>query len=112
MIPWPRFRQVVENRVDHRGRKFLRRQAVASADDSRLQALGLVERVHAVEVKRLARAARLLRAVEHRDGACRLWQRLRKGFRVERPIEPHLEHADFFAARNEMIHRLMRRFAA
>ena len=39
-------------------------------------------------------------------------QRLDKPADVKRPVQPHLQHADFFALFDEIIHRFVRRFAA
>ncbi len=66
--------ELVEDRLDHRGRELLRREPVPAADDAReLRALASSERIDEsgghVEQQRLTGRAGLLGPVEHRDGA-------------------------------------------
>ncbi len=65
-----------------------------------------------VEEERLADRARLLRPVEHGDAAHGRGQRVDQRLRRERPVEPHLHHADALAARVERGHGLLHRLPA
>ena len=85
--------EVVEHRLDHRGREFLGGQAVAAADDARqhLDAApvvgeALANRGGAILEQRLACRARLLRAVQNRNGPHGRRQRLDKPLAVKRTI--------------------------
>ncbi len=96
--------EFIENGLRHRGIEFLRRQAVAAADDDRLdlqrgEARGatLGQRAEHVEVERLAERAGLLRAVEHGDAAHGGRHRIQKIGHGERAVEAHLQHADALA---------------
>src|ERR1041384_7774353 len=91
------------------GGDFLRRRAVAPADDARAHAGVLVQRVDDVEVQRLAARARVLGAIEHRDLLDGRRQRGDEALAVEGAIKAHLEDADLFAQR---IHGLVRGLAA
>ncbi len=110
--------EIVEHRLDHRGREFLRRQTIPSADNLRHR-LQLAEAVHqsfrqrgdGVLIKWFARRARFLGSVQNRDGLHASRQRLDELARVKRPIQPHFQHADFLALFEEVIHRFMRRLA-
>ena len=104
---------------DHRRRELLRRQAVAAGDQARRHrerrdALGrrLGERRHDVEIERIARRARLLRAIEDGERADGLRQRGEERLRCERAIEPDLQHADLFAASGQVVDRLVHRLGA
>ena len=109
--PRPLARELVEHAGDHARRELLRRQAVAAADDPRHDlplAVGvrLGQRGDRVEEERLADRAGLLRPVEHGDAAHARGQRLDQRLRRERPVQPHLRHADPLAARVERGHGL------
>ena len=71
--------QFVEDRLRHGRREFLRRQAVAAADDARhgpvAGGCALGQRGDDVLVERFADRTWLLRAIEHGDGAHRRRQR-------------------------------------
>ena len=110
--------ELVEDRFHHRGSEFLRRQTVSPADDFWPSALDcprrprLGERRHDVEVQRLADAAGLLGAIEHRYRA--------RGFRdcrgkcraVEGTEQPHLEQTDLLSACQQALDRLVGRAGA
>ncbi len=107
-------RDVVEDRLDHRRREFLRRQAVAAGDqarrrgerrDARRTRLG--QRRRDVEIERIAGRARLLRPIQDRERADGLRQRGEERLLVERAIEPDLQHADLFAASGQVVDRLV-----
>jgi hypothetical protein len=92
-------RQLVEDGAHHRGREFLGREAVASADHARHRREravlhGLRERRAHVLVQRLAERAGLLGAIEHRDRLRAARQRREERGRGEGPVEADLEHAD------------------
>jgi hypothetical protein len=63
-------RELVERRLHHGGREFLRAEAVAAADDTD-RAIALRDRRDDVEVERLADAPGLLRPIERRNRAHR-----------------------------------------
>ena len=97
--PRPLARQLVEHTGDHARRELLRGQAVAAADDRRHHrplavAERLAQRGDHVEEERLAERARLLRPVEDGDPADARRQRVEQRLRRERPVQPHLHHAD------------------
>ena len=104
--------EVVEYSLDHRRGELLRGQTVASSDDTHIAASRLVQCVDAIQVERLARAARLFGAIEHRDRLDARRESFGESLHVKRPIQPHLEHADFLSARRQIIDRLVRRIAA
>ena len=112
MILRRRSRQIVEHRLDHRRREFLRRQTVAAADHLHVAAALLVKRVHAIEIERLASRSGLFRAIEHGDAAHIRRQHFNECRSIERPIEPHFQHADFFILRVEKIDGFVRGLAA
>ena len=113
--PRPLSRQLGEHARNHARRELLRGQAVAAADDPRHhRPLAVAERLgqrrDRVEEERLADRAGLLRPVEDGDVAHGCGQRLGERLRRERPVQPHLRHADTLAARGErrdgLLHRL------
>ena len=91
--------EVVEHSLDHRRGEFLRGQTVASSDDTHIAASRLMQCVDAIQVKRLARAARLFGAVEDGDRLGARRESFCESLHVKRPVQPHLEHADFLSAR-------------
>jgi hypothetical protein len=106
--------RLVQDGLDHRRGELLRRQAVAPADHpgpSREQGgvavAGLVERRHHIEVQRLARRARLLGPVQHRDGAHGRGQGRHQLLGRERPVQAHLEQAHRLARRRQDLDRLL-----
>ena len=111
--------QIVEHGLDHRRREFFRRQTVAAGEDGgnrfQMRAAGgrfLHQSRDAILIQRLARRARFLRSVEHRDFTDGCRQRFHKAFAVERTIQPHFDHADFFAVMVQIFHRFIGGFAA
>ena len=104
-------RQFVEHRLHHAGGEFLARQAVAAADDARHGANAvrrcLRQRGHHILVERFAVGARLLAAVEHGDGFCRGGKRIEQRARRKWPVQPHLQHAHFLAAGQQVLDRLV-----
>ena len=101
MVLWRGLRQFVEHRFDHRRREFLRGQAVASADDGGSRARSPSSSLRAAPStnpdRAARRAARFLRAIQHRDVRTVVGQRFDEAFDIERTVQPHLEHADLFA---------------
>jgi hypothetical protein len=91
--------ELVEHAGDHARRELLGRQAVAAADDLREVAVRacVAQGGDDVEEQRLADRVGLLGAVEHGDPAHGRGQRRGR----ERPVQPHLRHADALAARTE-----------
>ena len=67
----------------------------------------LGQRGHDVLVERLARSARLLRAIEHRDRAHRRRERRHEGVGGEGPEEPHLHEPHGLTTRGERLDRLL-----
>ena len=94
-----------------RGDGVLRGQTVAAAEDQRARKGALAQGGADVLKQRLARGARLLGAVEHRDGLYGPGQGGGKMFGGEGAVEVHLHHADLFAALAEVIHNLHHRLA-
>ena len=114
-----RLGELVEDRLHHRRRELLRRQAVAAGDDprrdrERRDALGLRfgQRRDDVEIERIAWRARLLRPIEHGEAADGLRQRGEERAARERAIQPDLQHADLLAARHQVLDGFVRRFGA
>ena len=100
--------RLVENRLDHRRREFLRREPVTAADHPRRSAgPALGQRGHHVQVERLAQGARLLRPVEHGQRLDGFRHGVGEGLGVERPVEPHLDQADLRAPRGQIIDGLL-----
>ena len=110
--------ELVEDRLHHRRSEFLRRQTVSPADNSRPSAIDsarlprLAERGHDVEVERLAGAAGLLGAIEHRYRARGLRQGRGKSGAVEGTEQAHLEHTDLLSACEQALDRLVGRAGA
>ena len=104
-------RQFVEHRLDHAGGELLAGETVTATDDARHVAHAfcrcLRQRGHHILVERLAVGARFLAAVEHGDGFCTRRQSSQQGIRSQRPIQPHLQHAHFFAMGQQVIHGLV-----
>ena len=114
-----RLRELVEDGLHHARRELLGREAVAAAEDERLDREGrraaaprLDERGHDVEVERIADRARLLRPVEDGERLNGLRERGDERRNVERPVEPDLQDADLLALRGEMVDGLVGRFGA
>jgi hypothetical protein len=110
-------RQLVEDGAHHRGREFLGREAVASADHARHRREravlhGLRERRAHVLVQRLAERAGLLGAIEHRDRLHAARHRREERGRGEGPVEADLEHAEHLAARVRVLDQLVGRLRA
>ena len=85
----------------HCRRELLRRQAVAAADDARHRGARAVsdrfrERGDDILVERLAARTGLLGAVEHGNHLHGVGQRREEVLRGERPVQPHVHHADAF----------------
>ena len=104
--PRPLFAQFGEHAGDHPRRELLRGQAVAAADDPRHHrpravAERLGERRDRVEEEWLADRPGLLRPVEDGDAPHGRGQRLGERLRGERPVQPHLRHANTLATRVE-----------
>ncbi len=115
--PRPRCRQLVEHAGDHARRELLRREAVAAADDPRhRRPLAVLVRLgqgrDRVEEERLAKRARLLRAVEDGDVTDRRRQRLDERLRGKRSVQPHLQDPDALSASVQPGDRLADRLAA
>ena len=100
-------REVVEHRFGHRRRELLRAEAVASTGDlgqgprSLLRQRG--ERAEHVEMERVGRGARLLRAIEHGDAGGRLRQGGEQRLDRERPVQVDLQHPDLLPRRRQSI---------
>ncbi len=108
---------LVEHAPDHGRRKFLRGEAIASADDARhgrreARRYGLGKGRHHVQVERLARAARFLGAVEYGNRLDGGRERFDKALHREGAIQAYLEHAQLFAARVQILDSLLRDLAA
>ena len=85
----------VVNTLDHRGREVFRRESETAAVHLRQRAFPrLRHRGDDVEVKRFARRARFLRAVEDRELFDRLRERLDERFGGERTVEADVEKTD------------------
>ena len=100
--PRPLACELVEHTGDHARRELLRGEPVAPPDDRRdhppaVVGMRLAQRRDDVEEERLAERARLLRPVEDGDPADARRQRLHQRLRGERPVQPHLHHADLLA---------------
>ena len=110
------FGQLVEDRLDHRRRHLLGRQAVAPADHSwrllerrRVRVHRLGEGRDDLQVERLTHRARLLGAIEHRDrpnGRRQRGDQLRGRERVE---QPQAQQPDVVAGGVEGVDRLLNR---
>ena len=114
--PWAIGRELVEDRLEHRRRDLLGGQAVPAADDPRRPLERRRVGVHRLvdggehrQVERLADRARLLRAVEHRDGAHRRRQRGDQRLARERLEQPHRHHADPLTGCVQVVDRLLDR---
>src|SRR5262245_9307285 len=95
MILWHRATQFLKDTLDHGRRKLFRGEAIAPADnfDARcLLALGKGSQY--IEVERLASAAWLFGAIQHRQGPYRWRQRAQEVGHRERTEQPHRQHAD------------------
>jgi hypothetical protein len=103
MIFRRRLSDILEHRLYHRRREFFRRQAVAAADHLHVTAAVLVKRVHAIEIERLASSSGLFCAIENSDAAHIRRQHFYKRSGIKRPIEPHLQDADFLVLGVEKI---------
>ena len=98
--------EVFVNRQDLARGGVLGGQAVAAADDLHRDAFFLVDRAD-ILIERLAHCARLLGAVEHGDA---LAGRRHGGEEVlgrERAVQMHIDHADLFALRHQVIDGLL-----
>ena len=104
--------QIVVDRLDHGGREFLGRQAVAAADDFDGGALGFVQGVDDVEVKRFAGGAGFFAAVEDGDLLYCGRKSCSEMLDRERAIEADFEEADFFAAGGESLDGFVGGFGA
>ena len=109
------FAELVEHRLDHGRRELLRRQPVTSRDDARLRREGrpaiaacLGQRGDHVEVQRIAGRAGLLGPVEHGQAARARRQGGQEGRLREGPVQPDLQHAHLFAARDQVVDGLVR----
>ncbi len=105
--------EVVEDRLDHRGRELLRREPVAAAENPRhRRAAGgdrLGEACHDILIERLTGGTRLLRAIEYGDRCRRRWDGVDELADRERAKQAHLEHAELFATAVEVLDRFTRR---
>ena len=106
--------ELVEDRLDHRGRHFLRRKPVSPADDPRHGREGRLVAVHSLgdgghdlQIERLADGARLLGPIENGDGSNRGRQGRDELLRRERLEEPHLHQPDLLAGGDERVDGLL-----
>ena len=111
--------QLIEDALGHRRRKFLRRKAIASADNPRLPGKGrrparhrFAERGHYILVQGLAQRARLLGAVQYGNRLHGPRQRSEEGRCVKWPVQPHLQQPELLALRVEVLDRLLHRAGA
>ena len=110
----PRARHRVEDALHHARGEFLRAEAVAPSDHLRrsresptARGRRLGHRRHHVQIERLAHAARLLGAIQHRERAHRGRQGRQEGLGRERAVEPDLEDTDLLAVPREVLDRLL-----
>jgi hypothetical protein len=108
-----RRRELVEHRLDHGRGEFLGRQAVAPAYHPRhgrhgqfARGRALRQRRDHVLVQRLARGARLLRAIQYGDGTHGRGEDGQEVTQGKRPEQPHLQQPDTLAARHQPVHGL------
>ncbi len=109
--------ELVEDRLDHGRGEFLRRQAVAPADDLGQGGEGAVggrlrEARQHVLVERLAVGAGFLGAVEHADGLGGRRQGREEVLQRERAVEAHHDGPDLFALLLQFLDRFQRGFGA
>ena len=72
--------EFVEDGLDHGGGKFLRRQAIATADDLDIFAVTLKQGIDHIQVERIATRSGFLGAVHYRDRLYGLGQGLEEIF--------------------------------
>ena len=94
--------EVFINRQDLARGGVLGGQAVAAADDLHRDALFLVDRAD-ILIERLAHRARLLGAVEHGDVLAGFRHGGEEVLGRERTVQMHVDHADLFALRHQII---------
>ena len=109
-----RRRELLEDRLDHRRRHLLGRQAVSAADDPRRLCVRRLVAVHRLgqrrddlEVERLADGAGFLGPIEDRDGSNGGWQGGHDRLRRERLEEADTEHPDLLPGRDQRVDRLL-----
>ena len=101
----------------HCGREFFGGEPVASTDHARHSGKltireTLKHRRDDILIERFARTARFFGAIQNRDGFDARWQRLEEVFDRKRTVQPHAHHADFFAARDEVLDGFLNGFTA
>ena len=98
--------QIVKDRQDLARGGVLGGQAVAAADDLHRNALFLVDRAD-ILIERLAHRAGLLGAVEDRDALAGLRHGGEEVLGRERAVQVHVDHADLFALRGQVVDGLL-----
>jgi len=90
--------------LHHAGLEFLAAEAVAPAGDADAPLRAPRECRDDIEVERLAARAGFLRAVQHRDRADGLWQRLHEASRGEGTVQADLHHTHAGSAPRKVLH--------
>ena len=111
--------EVIQDRLDHRRRELLRREAVATAEHPGIGrhrqlagGAGLADRGDHVLVERLSEGTRLLGPIEDCDAADRRRKRGDKMLQTEGAVETNLEGPDLLASIREVLDRLSRGLGA
>ena len=99
--------QVIQDRLDHRGREFLGAETVPAADHPGRGRALFGQRGLDVRVERFPDRARFFCPVQHADRFHGVRERVHERLRVERTVEAHLEDADLLALRYQVAHGLM-----
>ncbi len=107
-----RFTELVEDRQHAVRSELFGGQTVTPPDHARQRFTfamikGLGQGGHHIQIQRFRLRARLFGAIEHRNGTRAFRQRREEMFRRERPIETHFQHANFFAARQQLINNFL-----
>jgi len=98
---------VAIHRHDLTGSGILGTQTVTTGVHRHALVFGAFQRRANIQEQRFAHGARLLGAIQHRDGFHRLGQRRDQVFRRERTIQADLDQTHFVAGGVHVVHRLL-----